>query len=163
MPVESTTMQLQQTTLGPGKMNIVTKPVHLFAQSSAQRMFATLAVGILCLTIANPAEAFRCKSRIIKDGMHQAEVIRLCGQPVSIRDLGYVVRSYSAGGRRGQLNGQTVWRNRNFPGNYLQEVLRTEMLFNFGPRKLMRHVVFEGGLLTSIRTMGYGYVGNRTP
>lgn len=124
------------------------------------RLFTLLAVAALCLTIADPAFAFRCKSRIVKEGMHQAEVIRLCGQPVSIRDLGYVVRSYPAANRRGRLNGQPVWRNRNYPGHYTQEVLRTEMLFNFGPRKLMRQVFFEGGVITSIRTMGYGYIGN---
>lgn len=117
-----------------------------------------LTVGALCLAAADPAFAFRCKSRIIKDGMHQAEVIRLCGQPVSIRDLGYVVRSFPARSRG--LSRQPVWRNRNYPGHYVQEVLRTEMLFNFGPRKLMRQVFFEGGVITSIRTMGYGYVGN---
>lgn len=124
----------------------------------SQQLVVALAVGALCLAAADPAFAFRCKSRIIKEGMHQAEVIRLCGQPVSVRDLGFVVRSFPARSRR--LHGQPVWRNRNYPGHYVQEVLRTEMLFNFGPRKLMRQVFFEGGVVSSIRTMGYGYVGN---
>ena len=122
-----------------------------------------LLLGLLCLVLANPAAAFRCKSRIVKEGMHQAEVIRLCGEPVSIRELGYVIRSYPHRGSRGRTGGTTVWRNRNGFGHYLQEVLAIEMLFNFGPRKLMRQVVFEGGVVASIRTMGYGYneTGNR--
>jgi len=33
----------------------------------------------------------------------------------------------------------------------------TELVYNFGPRKLMRKLRFEGGLLTSIETIGYGY------
>ena len=118
---------------------------------------AVIATGVLLLASSNPAFAFRCKSRIIQDGMHQAEVIRLCGDPVSVRDMGYVIRAVSYGRR------SLISRNRhhnNGYGHYRQEVLVTEMLFNFGPRKLMRQLVFEGGILTSIRTMGYGYNDN---
>ena len=65
--------------------------------------------------------------------------------------------SYGATRVRGH-QGSVEWRHRGRYGHYLQEVLATEMLFNFGPRKLMRRLVFEGGLLTSISTMGYGYI-----
>ena len=87
--------------------------------------------------------------------MHVAEVIRLCGEPVSVRDLGYVIRSYQYGRR------VVIGNRHRYPqsyGHFPQEVLVTEMLFNFGPRKLMRQLVFEGGILRSIRTMGYGYI-----
>ena len=121
---------------------------------------ATIVAGLLLLAVSDPAHAFRCKSRIIKDGMHEAEVIRLCGEPVSVRDIGYVIRSYQYGRR-------VVITNRHrYPrsyGHFQQEVLVTEMLFNFGPRRLMRQLVFEGGILTSIRTMGYGYIDNDRP
>ncbi len=92
--------------------------------------------------------------------MHEAEVIRLCGEPVSIRDVGFVVRSYSYGSR------SLTSRHHEYPrsyGHYRHEVLVTEMLFNFGPRKLMRKLVFEGGILRSIRTMGYGYIDKNKP
>ena len=118
-------------------------------------ILATAVVGLAMMALSDPAHAFRCKSRIIQDGMHEAEVIRLCGEPVSVRSLGYVVRSYPVG------RGTAEWRRRGIYGHYLQEVLATEMLFNFGPRKLMRRVVFEGGILTSISTMGYGYIDNK--
>ena len=42
-------------------------------------------------------------------------------------------------------------------GGYQQELAVTEMLFNFGPRKLMRRIRFEGGRLTNIETAGYGH------
>jgi hypothetical protein len=122
---------------------------------SPSALVAVTLTGFLLLGVCDPAFAFRCKSRIIQDGMHEAEVIRLCGEPVSIRDLGYVVRGYRD---RGRSSGSVQWRHRGVYGHYLQEVLATEMLFNFGPRKLMRQLVFEGGILTSIRTMGYGYI-----
>lgn len=89
--------------------------------------------------------------------MHEVEVIRLCGDPVSIRHVGYVIRAYSYG-RRSLLS-----QRRDYPHDYRyyhQEVEVVEMVFNFGPRKLMRKLRFEGGILTSIRTMGYGYIEN---
>jgi hypothetical protein len=32
------------------------------------------------------------------------------------------------------------------------------MLFNFGPHRLMRLIRFEGGVVRSIETAGYGYL-----
>ena len=119
--------------------------------TSARVTFPALCAGIVSLLLLSDAAfAFRCGSRIIQDGMHEVEVIRLCGEPVSVRELGYVIRSYGYG-RRSPYRGRVY-------GPYHHEVLVTEMLFNFGPRKLMRRLTFEGGILTSIRTMGYGYV-----
>ena len=50
------------------------------------------------------------------------------------------------------------WTTRHFPGyGIAQEVVVTEYVYNFGPRKLMRRLVFEGGILVSIESLGYGY------
>ncbi len=38
------------------------------------------------------------------------------------------------------------------------ELVVIELLYNFGPRKLMRTLRFEGDRLTSIETAGYGYL-----
>lgn len=117
-----------------------------------------LVVSLSLLLLSNPADAFRCKSRIVRDGMHEAEVIRLCGEPVSMRELGVVVRPLRQN-RRSMLSYSR--RNRNHNSYYQTEVRVTEMVFNFGPRRLMRKVRFEGGLVASIRTMGYGYLKQR--
>jgi hypothetical protein len=47
----------------------------------------------------------------------------------------------------------------HFPGyaHYTEEVALTEYVYNFGPRKFMRRLVFEGGVLIKIETIGYGY------
>ena len=113
------------------------------------------ALAMMMLTmLADSAWAFRCGSRIVKDGMHESEVIRLCGEPVSTRHLGFVVRSFGVGdGRLVSTPRGTVRRQ----AWYQQEVEVTESVFNFGPRKLMRRLRFEGGILVSISTMGYGY------
>ncbi len=116
-------------------------------------MSLTSAIALLA-ALADPAWAFRCGSRIIKDGMHETEVIRLCGEPVSTRHLGYVIRSFGIGdGRLVSTPRGTVRRQ----AWYQQEVEVTESIYNFGPRKLMRRLRFEGGILVSISTMGYGY------
>jgi hypothetical protein len=47
----------------------------------------------------------------------------------------------------------------HFPGygRFVEEVALTEYVYNFGPRKLMRRLMFEGGVLVKIETIGYGY------
>jgi hypothetical protein len=87
--------------------------------------------------------------------MLEQEVIRHCGDPTSIRHLGYVVRSFSPLSRR-NLSGTEIYRYGH--GNYYQEVPVTVFVYNFGPRKLMRRLRFEGGALTDVETLGYGYL-----
>ena len=89
-----------------------------------------------------------------KDGMHESRVIELCGEPVAIRHLGYVLRPYILKRPTGAPGSHAT---RHIYSGYHEELLVTELTFNFGPRKLMRVIRFEGGLLTSIRTAGYGY------
>lgn len=46
---------------------------------------------------------------------------------------------------------------RHIYSGFHEELLVAELTFNFGPRKLIRVLRFEGSQLTSIRTAGYGY------
>lgn len=86
--------------------------------------------------------------------MSDTRVIQLCGEPFSTRYLGYVLRPYVVK-RPAGLSG--LRSTRHVYAGFHQELAVTEMLFNFGPRKLMRLMRFEGGLLTSIETAGYGH------
>jgi hypothetical protein len=43
-------------------------------------------------------------------------------------------------------------------GHFATEVIVTEFVYNFGPRKLMRRLIFEGNVLVEIETIGYGYL-----
>ena len=110
---------------------------------SAGKLSISLTLVCLAFFASDPAHALRCGSRLVKDGMHETEVKAICGEPVSERSLGYVIRSY-------------YHRGYGYTG-YNNEVLVTELVYNFGPRKLMRKLRFEGVLLTSIETIGYGY------
>jgi len=117
-----------------------------------RRCTAAIAVFLL-LGLADAAYAFRCGSRIVQEGMHQWEVVELCGEPVSVRHAGFVIRAYDP--RR--HDGQDTYVYADGYRFFNEEVEVVEMVFNFGPRKLMRKLRFEGGILASIRTMGYGY------
>ena len=115
-----------------------------------------LRTAIICgaLVTADDALALRCGNHLIREGMAESQVITLCGEPVSTRYLGYKLRpgviNRPAGHSR--LNG-----SRHFYSGFHEEVLVKEMLFNFGPRKLMRVLRFEGGRMVSIETAGYGH------
>ena len=115
------------------------------------KLSISLVLTATALLASDPAHALRCGSRLVKDGMHESEVKAICGQPISERRLGYVLRSYIDRSHR-------LSKTRYYGyGGYYREVLVTELIFNFGPRKLMRKMRFEGGILTSIETVGYGY------
>ena len=112
---------------------------------------------LLCglLLASDPAHALRCGGKLVLRGMLESEVRAHCGEPSAVRDLGYVVRSFHPLGHRPPHGGVLF---RYGPGNYYQEVQVTEYIYNFGPRKLMRRLRFESGILTKVETMGYGYL-----
>ena len=127
----------------------------------AQDMAGRAQIGTLILTaifgllLSTPAEAFRCGSKLVKENMHESQVRRACGAPTTMRHIGRALRSINVPVRRHHGGG---WRTERFPGyGYSQEVVVTEYVYNFGPRKLMRRLVFEVGILVSIESLGYGY------
>ena len=121
---------------------------------TTKSLVKNLLATTLLLVMADSAWALRCGSRLVKEGMHESEVIALCGEPQSVRRLGYVLRPYIIKRPAGNFGHRST---RRIYGGYHQELAVKEMLFNFGPHKLMRVIRFEGGLLTSIDTAGYGY------
>ncbi|MBT8107576.1 MAG: DUF2845 domain-containing protein [Gammaproteobacteria bacterium] len=116
---------------------------------------ASLTAAVLAVVLlATPAHAFRCGSRIVVKDMHEAEVLRACGEPTTMRHIGRTLRHIDVP-IRGRHDG---WTTQQFPGyGFTQEVIVTEYVYNFGPRKLMRRLIFEGGILVSIESLGYGY------
>ena len=118
-----------------------------------------VANGLLfaALLASDPAHAFRCKNKIVTDGMHEVQVIAICGQPTTRRNLGFTVRGYDVGWQR-VLPGGITHRRYPVQSHLTEQVVITEYVYNFGPRKLMRRLRFEGGVLTKIETIGYGYV-----
>lgn len=116
--------------------------------------FALIVAAVILVCFSAPAFAFRCGNRIVTVDMHEAEVRRACGAPTTMRHIGRALRDVDVGAERHQGG----WTLRRHPGfRFTQEVIVTEYVYNFGPRKLMRRLVFEGGILVSIEKLGYGY------
>ena len=122
--------------------------------SSLRKSWLALSLACVFMLFSDPAHALRCGNRLVKDGMHESQIIEICGEPVSRRHLGYVLRPYILKRSAGILGMQST---RHINSGFHEELLVTELVFNFGPQKLMRVMRFEGGQLTSIRTAGYGY------
>jgi hypothetical protein len=118
------------------------------------RLYTTLLVAALLLCNA-PAHAFRCGNKLVKEDMHEAQVRAACGTPTTSRIIGRAVQNINVPIQRVHGGG---WTQQRFPGYaFAQEVIVTEYVYNFGPRKFMRRLLFEGGVLVSIETIGYGY------
>lgn len=123
-------------------------------RGTVRSLLAPLLLAPLML-ISDPAHALRCGNKLILDGMLESEVIAHCGEPTTVRDLGYVVRSFDPL-LHGRPQGPILFRYGS--GHYLHELQVTEFIYNFGPRKLMRKLRFEGGVLTDVETLGHGYI-----
>jgi hypothetical protein len=113
-------------------------------------------VTIAMLLSSTSAFGFRCGRKLVTENMHEAQVLRACGAPTTSRHLGYAIRQVYIPVQRHSSPGITI---EHYPGYgpYAEEVALTEYVYNFGPRKLMRRLVFEGGTLVKIETIGYGY------
>lgn len=113
------------------------------------RTSIALIIATTAILASDPAHALRCGSRLVKGGMDESEVKAICGEPVSERIVGFVIRSH--------FDRKHGFSRTRYYGGYAHEVVVTELVYNFGPRKLMRKLRFEAGLLVSIETIGYGY------
>lgn len=126
------------------------------------RPYPAIFVATLCLALmlfSAPAHAFRCGSKIVTEDMHEAQVRAACGAPTTVQVLGRTVRGINVPIQHNHGGG---WTTQYWPGyGFAQEVMITEYVYNFGPRKFMRRLLFEGGVLVSIETLGYGYDENK--
>ncbi|MCV2351252.1 DUF2845 domain-containing protein [Paucibacter sp. Y2R2-4] len=114
---------------------------------------AMLALAVLLCAPA--AQAFRCNSFVIDEGMHKAEVLKKCGAP-SLRDSRTEKRIIRVregalnSTRPGTVNGQVLEQER--------EILVSieEWTYNFGPSQFMQLLIFEDGRLKAVQDLGYG-------
>jgi len=113
------------------------------------------------LLIAPPASALRCGSKLIGDGAPQGKVLKYCGEPESVQARS-ILRAgfprYRVRNRIGRIGTSTnADRELLFADRAYVEVQVEEWTYNFGPRRLMRVIRFENGLVTAINQLGYGY------
>ena len=123
---------------------------------SAYKFAIPGALLALALLLPETAAALRCGNKLVKDGMHEVEVVAICGEPTTRRNLGFAIRSVDIRQRQPMVPGWTISRTPAY-FSYPAEVMVTEYVYNLGPRKLMRRLVFEGGFLVSVEMLGRGY------
>ena len=123
---------------------------------TAFRSVLLIAVTAAAMLLANDAHALRCGNKIVRDGMHEAQVIAICGEPTTRRDIGRTLRGPDI--RTYPSDPRYPTDRRYYPIPFPTEVVVTEYVYNFGPRRLMRRMIFEGGILVSIESIGYGYL-----
>lgn len=116
-------------------------------------LIAVTAAGVL---LAGDAHALRCGNKVVRDGMHEVQVIAICGEPTTRRDIGRTLRGPDL--RTYPTDPRYPTDRYYYPIPYPTEVVVTEYVYNFGPRRLMRRLIFEGGVLVSIESIGYGYI-----
>ena len=124
----------------------------MVVSTPAKKAILIIVAIVVGLLVADAAQAFRCKSKLVSDGMHEQQVLAICGKPTTMRHLGYTLRSVDV-----RVRSPGGFHRRHTFGHLTQEVLVTEYVYNVGPRRLMRRLIFEGGVLVSIDTIGYGY------
>lgn len=103
-----------------------------------------LAGTALAALVAAPAHALRCGQKVIAEGDHAVRVLRFCGEPTAVETR--LARRLHVGDIEAAF----------FPA-LVNDVLVEEWTYNFGPRRLMRVVTVEAGIVTDIRTLGYGF------
>ena len=113
-------------------------------------------ITLVLLLTSTSAFGFRCGRKLVIENMHEAQVLKACGAPTSSRQLGYATRGSYIPVYRSISSGVTTEHFRGV-GQYTQEVILTEYIYNFGPRKFVRRLTFEAGILVKIETIGYGW------
>lgn len=104
------------------------------------------AVLLTCgVMVAPEALALRCGTRIIGEGDHVTKLLHYCGEPHSVRT------------RTAQRALFGNVDNVPFPG-FVEDVRIEDWTYNFGPRKLMRMITLENGVVVRIKQLGYGYL-----
>lgn len=124
-----------------------------------------LLLAAAVLLLAEPAMAFRCKGKIVKEGDPQAKVLKICGDPVSTQQR-VIYRSgvpYARTGTHVSVSDgtSTIDATRNellIHDRSVVEVLVEEWTYNLGPHRLMRVVRFENGLVAEVTGLSYGYL-----
>lgn len=122
-----------------------------------RRVSCTLMCAMLAYS--SSAQAFRCGQKLVREEMHELEVRKICGTPETTKSLGFVIRAVPIQRHRG-IDGFSTTRDFGY-GQISEQVALTEYVYNFGPRKLMRRLLFEGGILVRIETVGYGFVSKK--
>lgn len=105
------------------------------------------AVVVLGLLACSPAFAFRCGNKLVSKGDSRTQVAAKCGEPTEVSAQRSVYRR------------PVIWSHGRpyYLGQDFIEIPVESWVYNLGPHKFMRRVIFEDGVVAEIETLGYGF------
>jgi len=112
-------------------------------------------VVVALLLAAGPAgaDSVRCDKHYVHTGETLQRTRSICGEPDSAD------RRYERQSRSRTVRGpcpEDARRICEITERYTEEIVVDEWTYDFGPRRLLHHLTFRNGRLSSIRTDGYG-------
>ena len=118
--------------------------------------------------VSEQSLALRCGHKLVDDGDSKFKVISLCGEPdfIEIREVAYPPycrdRGYYHSQNYGRIYRKYNHSYRRYTPNYTACHYQTRevWVYNFGPRKFMRELIFHRGVVKEINILEYGYVDN---
>jgi hypothetical protein len=119
------------------------------------RVFAIVAgmlgSGLLLPQSSEAANSLRCDNQLVREGDSQYEVKSLCGPPHDVQQRTEARRVQRAV-QRPCASGTCVV----VVDDYV-EVVVDEWVYDFGPRRFLQYLTFEGGHLVAVRSGDYGH------
>jgi hypothetical protein len=117
-------------------------------------LLVAAAVSVSAPGVARADQTMRCPTgRLVRLGDRLLALAQICGAP-DVAEQRTVLREV-----RGRVRNRT-WDERRGPWaleeSFLVEVQIDEWLYDLGPGRLLRRLVFEDGRLTRIDTLGRG-------
>jgi hypothetical protein len=114
-----------------------------------------LSAAVVFLLAAGSAsgDSIRCDARYVHTGETQQRTRSICGEP------DHADRRYERHSRARTVRGpcpEDSRRTCEITERYTEEIVVDEWTYDFGPRRLLHHLTFRNGRLSSIRTEGYG-------
>lgn len=94
-----------------------------------------------------------CKAPDLVQGISKYRLLEYCGEPAQINSL--MVFSNRTPNSRNRFGRSPLYQT-----NALVPVLREFWVYNFGPRRLLRKVTLENGIVVEVDTEGRGFSGN---
>jgi len=129
------------------KVMTLFRPAFLCCQINSSQLAVVLLVLTVLYSSSSVADSMRCGTRLVTTNDTKSEVLIRCGTP--------------------------DWRDRwteklieDFAGLHERRISmeRERWIYNFGPQKFLRFLVFENGRLKTISTGSHGYrKGSRLP
>jgi hypothetical protein len=102
-----------------------------------------VAILMLVLGVTGDSFAFRCGSGLVEKGDRKIEVLKKCGEPVSVDEWEAIRRTPAS--RFGLRT------------SGLEKVRVEEWTYNFGPQKFLQIYQFENGEVVEMKFGDYGF------